>query len=285
MTASSRRAFGPILRASFFGLAARAALLPASGVRAASSSAGARKAPLPPPPKSVPHKVMFGVVAGEDRGEGVMDPPLTLVDDLFWLRDDERKDPEVLAHLRAENAHTEAMTAHLAGARQSLYEEVRARADAHARARARAPAHAKVGTHTRARARSRSSRVTSRRTTRPLPILTALTSTTGARSRGSRTCCTAAVRWAAGRSRWCSTRTHWRGRTSSSRLARSSPRPATSCSRTRPTPPDSRRTRPALHSPPARLAGHPPSPHRLPARLRPPPTPLDSRFTRRGLNS
>ena len=36
-------------------------------------------------------------------------------DPLHWLRD--RDDPAVLGHLRAENAHTEAVTAHLASLR------------------------------------------------------------------------------------------------------------------------------------------------------------------------
>jgi len=47
------------------------------------------------------------------------------VDDWFWLRD--RDDPEVLAHLRAENAFTEDSTAHLAGLRESLFAEMKAR--------------------------------------------------------------------------------------------------------------------------------------------------------------
>ncbi len=43
-------------------------------------------------------------------------------DDLAWLKD--RTDPEVIAHLEAENAHTEAATAHLAALRQALYDEM-----------------------------------------------------------------------------------------------------------------------------------------------------------------
>lgn len=82
-------------------------------------------AALPPPPKSIPATVAFGVVAGEDRGEDPMEPPVVHTDDLFWLRDDQRTDPEVLAHLRGKNAHTEAATAHLAGARSRLYAELK----------------------------------------------------------------------------------------------------------------------------------------------------------------
>ena len=39
-----------------------------------------------------------------------------------WLRD--REDPAALAHLRAENAHTEAATAHLDPVRKRLYDEM-----------------------------------------------------------------------------------------------------------------------------------------------------------------
>jgi oligopeptidase B len=45
----------------------------------------------------------------------------TLVDDYFWLR--ERKDPRVLEHLKAENAYTSAMTAHLKPLEDRLYSE------------------------------------------------------------------------------------------------------------------------------------------------------------------
>ncbi len=47
------------------------------------------------------------------------------IDDWYWLRD--RDDPEVLAHLRAENAFTASATAHLDGLRQELFSEMKAR--------------------------------------------------------------------------------------------------------------------------------------------------------------
>jgi oligopeptidase B len=47
------------------------------------------------------------------------------VDEWFWLRD--RDDPDVLPHLRAENAFTESQTAHLAELRRGLFEEMKAR--------------------------------------------------------------------------------------------------------------------------------------------------------------
>jgi len=46
-------------------------------------------------------------------------------DDYEWLR--AKDDPEVLAHLEAENAHTQARTAHLADLRTAIFDEVRAR--------------------------------------------------------------------------------------------------------------------------------------------------------------
>ena len=42
-----------------------------------------------------------------------------------WLRD--KDSPEVIAHLEAENAHTDAATEHLAGLRETLFEEIKAR--------------------------------------------------------------------------------------------------------------------------------------------------------------
>jgi oligopeptidase B len=46
----------------------------------------------------------------------------TLEDDYFWLRD--RANPEVIAHLEAENAHTEAVMAHTKGLQETLYAEL-----------------------------------------------------------------------------------------------------------------------------------------------------------------
>ena len=48
----------------------------------------------------------------------------TFVDDYEWLRDAES--PETLAYLEAENAYTEARTAHLEGLREQIFEEIRA---------------------------------------------------------------------------------------------------------------------------------------------------------------
>ncbi len=64
--------------------------------------------------------VLPPVAPRRPRDVGVHGDPRT--DDWFWLRD--RDDPEVLAHLRAENAYSEAWFAPLAGLRQQLYDEM-----------------------------------------------------------------------------------------------------------------------------------------------------------------
>ncbi|MBD5784970.1 S9 family peptidase [Cellulosimicrobium terreum] len=49
----------------------------------------------------------------------------TVTDDYEWLRD--KESPEVVAHLAAENAYTEAGLAHLAGPRAQIFAEIKAR--------------------------------------------------------------------------------------------------------------------------------------------------------------
>lgn len=51
----------------------------------------------------------------------------TRVDDYYWLRDDERSDPQVLAYLQAENAYTDAMLQPQQPLREALYQEMVAR--------------------------------------------------------------------------------------------------------------------------------------------------------------
>ncbi|NUS93827.1 MAG: S9 family peptidase [Nocardia sp.] len=47
------------------------------------------------------------------------------VDEYEWLRD--KENPEVIAHLEAENAYTEARTAHLAPLREKIFDEIKSR--------------------------------------------------------------------------------------------------------------------------------------------------------------
>ena len=81
----------------------------------------------PPVARREPHTVYFGINpkdAEENRGVSPMRPPIELIDDLFWIRDDERKNEEVLGLLHAENAYTDMKTAHLAPFRETLYAEM-----------------------------------------------------------------------------------------------------------------------------------------------------------------
>jgi oligopeptidase B len=76
--------------------------------------------------------------AGQEGGNRMASPPVAerrpfeltthsdvRVDDWYWLRD--KDDPAVIAHLEAENAYTQAATAHTAALRTMLYEEIVAR--------------------------------------------------------------------------------------------------------------------------------------------------------------
>jgi len=53
----------------------------------------------------------------------------TRIDEYFWLRDDTRKDPQVLAYLEEENAYFDKIMEPLAGLRETLFEEMTARLD------------------------------------------------------------------------------------------------------------------------------------------------------------
>jgi oligopeptidase B len=81
----------------------------------------------PPVARREPHTVYFGVNPedrSENRGVNPMDPPVEYVDDLFWIRDDDRKNEEMLSLLNAENAYTDMRTAHLEPFREVLYAEM-----------------------------------------------------------------------------------------------------------------------------------------------------------------
>jgi oligopeptidase B len=69
---------------------------------------------LTPPVAKVDPKVLS--IHGHDR-----------IDDYYWIRDDERKDPEVLSLLEAENAYTQAMMAHTKPLQETLYQEISSR--------------------------------------------------------------------------------------------------------------------------------------------------------------
>ncbi|MFY0104283.1 hypothetical protein ABTP95_20910, partial [Acinetobacter baumannii] len=45
-------------------------------------------------------------------------------DEYYWLRDDSRKNPEMLAYLKAENAYADAVMARLKPIENRLYDEI-----------------------------------------------------------------------------------------------------------------------------------------------------------------
>lgn len=63
----------------------------------------------------------------ERRDHVVTAPAGQRNDPWYWLRDDERADADVLAYLEAENRYAEAMLEPVAGLRETLFEELRAR--------------------------------------------------------------------------------------------------------------------------------------------------------------
>jgi oligopeptidase B len=75
----------------------------------------------PPKAKVQGSYVRIGFVAGENRGESPMRPPKVVYDPYYWLRDDSRSDPEVLAHLRAENEYAASHLDRLKPLAQELY--------------------------------------------------------------------------------------------------------------------------------------------------------------------
>ena len=65
----------------------------------------------------VANKIRFAMTIHDD----------TRIDNYYWMRDDERQDPAVIAHLNAENTYTEAMLKHTESLQASLFEELKGR--------------------------------------------------------------------------------------------------------------------------------------------------------------
>ncbi|KAI2509322.1 Prolyl oligopeptidase [Fragilaria crotonensis] len=60
----------------------------------------------------------------ESSTEPLLDPPIPVHDPYGWMRDEKRENEQVINHLHAENAYTEALTGHLSGLRETLYQEM-----------------------------------------------------------------------------------------------------------------------------------------------------------------
>jgi oligopeptidase B len=76
--------------------------------------------------------VLIGNVPDSDLARGndpakLISPPMSVVDDLYWLRDDERKNAEVISHLEAENAYCNYCTSHFSEQQQKMYDELKSR--------------------------------------------------------------------------------------------------------------------------------------------------------------
>ncbi|MCP5328174.1 MAG: S9 family peptidase [Steroidobacteraceae bacterium] len=77
-----------------------------------------------PRPPAAPAGRPAAAPQAAQRPHPVVSPHGTRIDPWYWLRDDDREDPEILAHLRAENAWREQALAHLAGLETTLYDEI-----------------------------------------------------------------------------------------------------------------------------------------------------------------
>src|SRR5688500_18961755 len=73
----------------------------------------AHAADLPPPPDVAKEPHVVKAPHGAERS-----------DEYYWLRDDTRKNPEMLAYLNAENAYVDAWMAPLKPLQDTLYEEI-----------------------------------------------------------------------------------------------------------------------------------------------------------------
>lgn len=96
-------------RARLCALALTYPVLPVSAALHAQGSAS-DSSPVPPVAAIIPH---LDTVAGVEWN-----------DPYFWLRDDRRRRPEVLGHLRAENGYTEAVMRPTRSLRDTLYREM-----------------------------------------------------------------------------------------------------------------------------------------------------------------
>jgi oligopeptidase B len=79
------------------------------------------------PPKEIPTPAASTTPSppvAQQRPHVVRSPNGDRTDEYYWLRDDTRKDPAVLEHLRAEHAYMKAMLGHTEGLQQELYDEI-----------------------------------------------------------------------------------------------------------------------------------------------------------------
>eukprot|EP00188_Purpureofilum_apyrenoidigerum_P002166 Plantae.Rhodophyta-Purpureofilum_apyrenoidigerum.ctg2312.p1 GENE.Plantae.Rhodophyta-Purpureofilum_apyrenoidigerum.ctg2312~~Plantae.Rhodophyta-Purpureofilum_apyrenoidigerum.ctg2312.p1 ORF type:complete len:749 (+),score=156.12 Plantae.Rhodophyta-Purpureofilum_apyrenoidigerum.ctg2312:1275-3521(+) len=106
------------------GVVAGAAAAAVASVLAAKALSMSMTPPKPPVLAKKEHRVPFGVVEGQNRGENPMNPPIFRDDPYFWARDDSRKDREIIEHLEKENKYTDRIMKPLKHKREELYREL-----------------------------------------------------------------------------------------------------------------------------------------------------------------
>jgi len=94
---------------------------------ALSACAPARAPTTPTPDPSAQERVLPPEPRAEQRPFVVTSPQGNREDPWYWLRDDERSDPDVIGYLQAENAYLEAYESRYAGLVDTLFEEIVAR--------------------------------------------------------------------------------------------------------------------------------------------------------------
>jgi oligopeptidase B len=86
-------------------------------------AACAGDAPVRPEPESMPKSAPVPPIAAV-RPHVVESPHGSRTDEYYWLRDDTRADPDVIAYLEAENAYKTAMTVHTDALEEKVYGEI-----------------------------------------------------------------------------------------------------------------------------------------------------------------
>jgi len=79
-----------------------------------------------PAPEQINHEVTFGLAKDNEIGDTTkaMNPPKKIADNYFWMRDESRRNKQVLKHLKRENAYTDFKTKHIKKSTAKIYKEL-----------------------------------------------------------------------------------------------------------------------------------------------------------------
>ena len=91
---------------------------------ALSACAPVHAPPVPPPGQAIVERALPPEPVAEQRPFTVVSPQGDREDPWFWLRDDDRENPDVIAYLEAENAYYMAWEAGYAGLVDTVYDEI-----------------------------------------------------------------------------------------------------------------------------------------------------------------